>query len=83
MGARRVLPSIRLQRAIALADDVHALRVRAEAGLDEALKAVQVSIPKIPDLPRRFVPLRERSLHSVVVRRSLRVRRTCRRWGRI
>lgn len=77
MGSRRVLPSIRLQEEIAFADAQHALRVKAKAGMDAHLKTVEVGnhLPLRPNLPRRFVPIRERSLHAFVRRRSLRGRR--------
>lgn len=76
MGERRVLPSIRLQEELAFADAQYELRMKAKAGMDEHAKTIAVGyhLPPIPNLPRRFVPLRERSLHAFVKRRSLRGR---------
>lgn len=77
MGERRILPSIRLQEELAFADARYALRMKGEQGMAAQQETVTVGnhLPPISNLPRRFVPCRERSLHAFVKRRSLRGRR--------
>jgi hypothetical protein len=77
---RRVLQSARLQ----MRDEVSALVVRQNkrrAAIADTL-VVETALPPLPNAERRYVPIRERSLHASVRHTSLFKRRVSRRWGR-
>lgn len=76
MSERRVLRSRRLQEEIAFSDEQYRLRQISAAGIAKIEKDIvlQNHLPPLPNLPRRYIPIRERSLYAVVRRRSVRGR---------
>lgn len=73
MGERRVLRSMRLQHADRVSDLDFVQRSR-RSELANSLE-IKEFIPPIEDNERRYIPCRERSLHSTVQSRALRGRR--------
>lgn len=78
MGERRVLQSIRLQQQISFDRELIALNKASAERMAAEAETVEVGyhLPPLPHVERRYYPCRERSLYSIVKRRSLRGRRS-------
>ena len=73
MGERRVLRSARLQHQDKISDLDFVQRTKVSE-LTNSLE-IKEFIPPIESNERRYIPCRERSLHSTINSRSLRARR--------
>lgn len=78
MGERRVLLSRRLVNQMAFDRELIALNKASAERMAKEAEVIEVGyhVKPLPKLERRYVPVRERSLHSLVKGRSLRTRRS-------
>jgi hypothetical protein len=84
MGARRVLRSRALDRQDDIDRSLIALQKAQRAILGEFTETAEVQmrhLPLRPEPERRYLPVRERSLHATVRHRAISKRRVSRRWG--